>query len=165
MPVDFHNKYVKFILNIIQRYNHNKYWRRRAITVSPEVKACKLLKLYYLLYIKYIDARHNASFGTNLNSGAVFKSAPELPHGPNGIIVGHDCVIGENCMIFHQVTIAHGNVKIGDNVMLGTGAKILPNVTIGNNVKVGANCVVVESVPDNATVVMPKPRIIINESK
>jgi serine acetyltransferase len=161
MPVDFHNKYVKFILNIIQRYNHDKYWKRREITVSPECRKSRILKLYYLLYIKYIDARHNASFGTNLNSGAVFKTPPELPHGPNGIIVGHDCIIGANCKIFQQVTIAHGNVTIGDNVMLGAGAKILPNVSIGNNVKVGANCVVVESIPDNATVVLPKPRVIL----
>ena len=86
---------------------------------------------------------------------------PLLPHGPNGIIVGHDCVIGSNCRIFQQVTIAHGNVRIGNNVMIGAGAKILPNVNIGNNVKIGANCVVVEDIPDGATVVMPKPRIIL----
>lgn len=45
--------------------------------------------------------------------------------------------------------------------MLGAGSKILPNFSIGNNVKVGANCVVVESIPDNATVVLPKPRVIL----
>ena len=117
--------------------------------------------MYYLLYIKWIDAHHNASFGTNYNSGSQWISPPLLPHGPNGIIVGHDCVIGSNCKIFQQVTIAHGNVKIGNNVMIGAGAKILPNVNIGDNVKIGANCVVVEDVPDGATVVMPKPRIII----
>lgn len=164
MPIDFYNKYVRFVLNIIQRYNHDKYWRRRHKAVSPECKTPKFLKLYYLLYIKYIDARHNASFGTNLNSGARFQTPPELPHGPNGIIVGHDCIIGAHCKIFQQVTISHGNVRIGDNVMLGAGAKILPNVTIGNNVKVGANCVVVESIPDNSTVVLPKPRVIIKDS-
>lgn len=161
MPVDFNNKFVRFILNIIQKYNHDKYWRRRAVTVNPSSKVNIFTKLYFLLYIKYIDARHNASFGTNLNSGAVFAAPPTLPHGPNGIIVGHDCIVGKNCKIFQQVTIAHGNVRIGDNVMIGAGAKILPDVTIGNNVKVGANCVVVESIPDNATVVLPKPRILI----
>ncbi len=44
--------------------------------------------------------------------------------------------------------------------MLGAGAVVLPNVTIGNNVKVGANCVVVEDIPDNSTVVLSKPRVI-----
>lgn len=46
-------------------------------------------------------------------------------------------------------------------LLIGAGAKILPGVTISHNVKVGANCVVVEDVPDNATVVLPKPRIIV----
>ena len=49
---------------------------------------------------------------------------------------------------------------IGNHVMIGAGAKILPNVRIGNHVKVGANCVVVEDVPDYATVVSQKSRII-----
>ncbi len=58
-------------------------------------------------------------------------------------------------------SIANGNVRIGNNVIIGAGAKILPNVTIGNNCKIGANCVVVEDIPDNATVVLHKPRIIV----
>lgn len=49
---------------------------------------------------------------------------------------------------------------IGDYVELGAGAKVLPNVKIGNHVHIGANCVVVEDIPDNATVVLQKPRII-----
>lgn len=51
---------------------------------------------------------------------------------------------------------------IGDNVYIGAGAKIIGNVHVGNNVKIGANCVVFMDVPDNCTVVMPKPRIIRN---
>lgn len=50
---------------------------------------------------------------------------------------------------------------IGDNVMIGSNVYIAPGVHIGNNVKIGANAVVVEDIPDNATVVMQKPRIII----
>ena len=46
---------------------------------------------------------------------------------------------------------------------IGAGAKIIGSITIGDNVKVGAGCIVVMDVPDNATVVMHKPRIIINE--
>ena len=49
---------------------------------------------------------------------------------------------------------------IGDNVYIGTGAKIIGKVRIGNNVRVGANCIVTENIPDNATVVMPHPRVI-----
>lgn len=160
-PFSFSNKWGRILLYWIQHYNHKKYWKRRSIVTNPNDKTCLLLKLYYLYYIKRTDAYHNCSFGTNLNSGAYFATPPYLPHGPNGIIVGHDVVVGSNSIIYQQVTISHGRVKISDNVMLGAGAKILPNVSIGNNVKVGANCVVVEDVPNGATVVLPKSRIII----
>ena len=56
-----------------------------------------------------------------------------------------------------------GGVKIGDNCLIGAGAKILAPSNIGNNVKIGANAVVKGDIPDNATVVPQKSRIIINE--
>lgn len=157
------NPIAVILLKWIQHYDGEKYWRRRAIVVDENNTTCRLLKLYYLLWIKRVDARHNASTGVSLNTGTQFFTPPHLPHGLNGIIVGHDATIGRNCTIFQQVTIAHGGVRIGDNVVIGAGAKILPGVTIGNNAKIGANCVVVEDVPDNATVVMQKPRIIKRE--
>lgn len=160
-PFSFQNKLGRVLLSWIQHYNHEKYWKRRAIVINPNDKTYLLLKLYYLYYIKRTDAYHNCSFGTNLNSGAYFATPPHLPHGPKGIIVGHDVRIGENSIIYQQVTIAQGGVKILNNILIGAGAKILPGVSIGNNVKVGANAVVVEDVPDNATVVLPKPRIIL----
>lgn len=56
-----------------------------------------------------------------------------------------------------------GSPVIGDNCLIGAGAKIIGPVKIGNNVKIGAGCVVAVDVPDNATVVMHKPRIIIRK--
>lgn len=162
MIFSFNNKGGRYLLSIIQRYNHKKYWKRRGIVVDPYNKTPFLIKLYFLYYIKKTDSYHHCSFGTNMNAGAIFDSPPHLPHGPNGIIVGHDLHIGTNCTIYQQVTIAHGGGQIGDNVMLGAGSKILAGKNIGNNVKVGANCVIVEDIPDNATVVLPKPRIIIS---
>lgn len=160
-PFSFQSKWGKYFLSLLQHYNHQKYWTRRSVLVNPKDKTSLLLKLYYLYYIKKTDAYHHCSFGTNLNSGTIFDSPPNLPHGPNGIIVGHDLHIGTNCTIYQQVTIAHGGGHIGDNVMLGAGSKVLSGVRVGNNVKIGANCVVVENIPDNATVVLPKPRIIL----
>ena len=80
----------KAILAVIQRYNYDKYWRRRAIVSTNSNKTPLLVKLYYLYYIKKMDAYHNCSFGTDLNAGVYFVTPPHLPHGPNGIIVGHD---------------------------------------------------------------------------
>ena len=58
-----------------------------------------------------------------------------------------------------------GGGKIGDHVELGAGVKVLDKVTIGNNVHVGLNAVVIEDIPDGATVVLQRPRIITKEEK
>lgn len=83
-----------------------------------------------------------------------------------GIIVHSDAEIGENCSIGTGVIIGTrgvGNVgvpTIGNNVYIGTGAKILGKIKIGDNVKIGANAVVVTDIPDNATAVGIPARII-----
>ena len=110
-PFSFQHKLGRVLLSWIQHYNHEKYWKRRDIVINPKDKTYLLLKLYYLYYIKRTDAYHNCSFGTNLNSGAYFATPPHLPHGPKGIIVGHDVRIGANSIIYQQVTIAQGGGK------------------------------------------------------
>jgi len=57
--------------------------------------------------------------------------------------------VGANCRI--ENTIVDKNARIGNNVVIGTGAKVLGGITIGNGVKIGAGSVVVKSVPDNST--------------
>ena len=124
----------------------------------------KLLKLWYLLYIKRCDAFNKASMGTDLNHGAEFGSIPKLPHGLNGIIISPDAKIGKNCTIFHQVTIGNDYRKlenvpvVGDNVIIYPGAKIIGKVRIGNNCEIGANAVVVHDVADNSLIVAPAAR-------
>lgn len=157
----------RFMRNHVQRYNHEKYWRYRAIVTDPE-KGSKLGDLFRLYYIKCADAFNNASTGTHRNCGASFAEPPKLPHGLNGIIISHNAVIGKNCTIFHQVTIGEGKggaPTIGDNVLLGAGAKLIGGIRIGNNVKIGAGCVVAKDVPDGATVVCEAPKILIKEDR
>lgn len=152
------------IMSFIRGYNHEKYWRRRSIVVDPNNKTPLLIKLYYLWYIKRKDVKFCCFFGTNLNSGSYFEEPPHLPHGPYGIICGHNWYVGKQCTIYHQVTLAGGG-KIGDGVVFGAGSKVLKGVTIGSNVRVGANAVVIEDIPDGATVVLQRPRIITPEKK
>lgn len=153
------NLILNFIQNRVQHYNHEKYWKYRSIVVNPNSKVPKIIKIYMLFKIKKSDAFANASMGTNLNSGAVFDEPPILPHHLNGIIISYHAKIGKNCTIFQQVTISddphNSNLSaiIGDNVLIGAGAKIIGNVIIGDNVKIGANAVVVHDVPDGTTVV------------
>ena len=72
--------------------------------------------------------------------------------------------IGKNCTIIHNVTIGMRNEyafpDIGDNVFVGAGARILGGIRIGNNARIGANAVVLDDVPDGATVVGIPARVI-----
>lgn len=156
----------KILRGKVQHYNAKKYWKLRERVTNPKEKYPKILKAFWLFKIKRCDAFNNASTGVHLNYGAKFESIPRLPHGLYGIIVSHNAVIGKNCTIYHQVTIGEGNdgaPVIGDNCVIGAGAKITGGIKIGNNVKIGTNCVVAWDVPDNATVVMQKPRILLKE--
>ncbi|WP_314329846.1 DapH/DapD/GlmU-related protein [Oribacterium sinus] len=152
------------IWNWVNHFDYDKYWKMREYVCSHRAG----LKAYYYLYkLKKIDSYHISSFGTHLGfSCAKFAGRPILPHGLNGVIIANDVSIGENCTIYHQVTIAGwngGSPNIGDNVLFGAGCKVVGPVRIGNNVKIGAGCIVAIDIPDNATVVMEKPRIILQE--
>jgi serine acetyltransferase len=153
----------QWMMSVLSGYNHEKYWRRRSIVVNPLAKVNPIVKMYYLLYIKRVDYRFLCSFGTSYNAGAQFNTPPHLPHGPNGIIVGHDAKIGSNVTLFHQVTIPHGGVEIGDNTILYPGVKIIQGIKIGRNCRIGANVVVCEDIPDGATVVPQRARIILKK--
>ena len=118
---------------------------------------------------KKLMRRHNA----DIPLGTRIDGVPAFPHGLNGIFISEGAKIGRNCVIFHQVTIGSNTLAdsrgrgapiIGDNVYIGCGAKIIGNVRVGNNVRIGANCVVTRDVPDNATVVLEKLRIIVHEA-
>jgi serine O-acetyltransferase len=94
-----------------------------------------------------------------------------IDHGA-GVVIGQTTVIGNKVTIFQGVTLGGtGKEKgkrhpsIGDNVVIGAGAKILGNIKIGNNVNVGANAVVIRDVPDDSTVVGIPGRIAKKQGK
>ena len=159
-----HRGIEKLLQPFVQKYNHEKYWKMRERAVNYHGGFLeKLICTWYLYRVKRMDAFHNATTAAHLGFGAQFKGVPELPHGLNGIVLTHEAVIGKNCTIFHQVTIGGGKggaPVIGDDVMIGPGAKILGGVHIGNRVNIGANAVVVKDVPDDTTVVVDHPRMI-----
>ena len=110
-----------------------------------------------------------SGYGSWIGIESKIEDVPVFPHGMYGIFVSDGAEIGKNAVIFQQVTIGsntladsrkHGSPVIGDNVYIGSGAKIIGNIRIGNNVRIGANCIVVEDIEDNSVVVMNKPRII-----
>lgn len=88
---------------------------------------------------------------------------------PICIVIHPKTVIGDDVGIMHEVTLgsrgAYAAPIIGNNVFIGTGAKILGPVTIGDNVDIGANSVVLEDVPPNSLVVGIPGRIIENYNR
>ena len=84
---------------------------------------------------------------------------------PTDVAIGQGVEIGEDCLVFHDVTIATGPVpgcpKIGRNVDIYVGARVLGGITVGDRSMVGANCVVTKNVPDDS-VVLPAPSRVIS---
>lgn len=105
--------------------------------------------------------------GIEIHPGATIGKRLMIDHGM-GIVIGETAVIGNNCVIYHQVTLGGtGKEKlkrhptIGNNVLIGAGAKLLGPINIGDNVKIGAGSVVLKSVEKNSTVVgVPEDRVI-----
>ena len=109
--------------------------------------------------------------GIEIHPGAVIGRGFFIDHGM-GVVIGETSIIGDNVTLFQGVTLGGtGNEKgkrhptIGDNVVVGAGAKVLGNITIGDNVMVGANAVVVRDVPPNSTVVGVPGRVARQEDK
>ena len=94
-----------------------------------------------------------------IGKGTVF------PHDALGCVFHPDVKIGKNCKILHGVTMGgragyKGLPIIGDNVVIGTHAQLIGNVKIGNNSIVGAGAIVTHDVPDNVVVVGNPARIL-----
>ena len=97
--------------------------------------------------------------GIEIHPGAKIGKRLFIDHGM-GIVIGETTTIGNNCTIYHGVTLGGtGKDKfkrhpdLGNNVIIGCGAKVLGPIKIGNNVKIGANAVVLKDIPENSTVV------------
>lgn len=127
--------------------------------------------LYSLFLTIYTQRLKNQ--GSWIGSKSHIESEPIFPHGIFSIFISNGAKIGKNCIIFQQVTIGSNNLQdskgkgapcIGDNVLIGAGAKIIGNVKVGNNCRIGANAVVAKDIPDN-TVVVPLVKIITKEDR
>ena len=97
--------------------------------------------------------------GIEIHPGAKIGPGFFIDHGM-GVVIGETTEIGENVTLYQGVTLGGTGADrgkrhptLGNNVVVGAGAKVLGNIRLGNNVKVGAGSVVVHQVPDNCTVV------------
>ena len=120
-------------------------------------------KFYTIARIISQRARHKT--GSEIHPGAQIGKGLFIDHGM-GVVIGETTIIGDNCLLYQGVTLGGtGKDKgkrhptLGDNVMVGAGAKVLGPINIGNNVKVAANAVVLKDIPDNCTAVGVPARI------
>jgi serine O-acetyltransferase len=114
-------------------------------------------------------ARHFT--GIEIHPGATIGRSLFIDHGM-GVVIGETSILGDNITLYQGVTLGGtGKEKgkrhptIGNNVVVGTGAKVLGNITIGDNSYIGANAVVIKDVPPNSTVVGVPGRITKQDGK
>ncbi len=107
--------------------------------------------------------------GVEIHPGARIGPGFFIDHGM-GVVIGETTEIGKNVTIYQNVTLGGTGIQrgkrhptLGDQVVVGAGAKVLGNIKLGNNVKVGAGSVVVHSVPDHCTVVGVPAEIVRKE--
>ena len=109
--------------------------------------------------------------GVEIHPGAKIGNRFFIDHGM-GVVIGETAEIGDNVTLYHGVTlggVTWDKVKrhptLDDNVVIGSGAKILGPFTVGKGAKVGSNSVVVKEVPPSATVVGIPGRVVMQEEK
>ena len=139
----------------------------------PGLHARELHRLAHLLWQNRVPLlpRVISNFGRwvtgiEIHPGARIGSRFFIDHG-SGVVIGETSVIGNDVFLYQGVTLGGTSTRktkrhptLGDNVVVGAGAKLIGAITIGDNVKIGAGSVVVTSVPSNATVVGVPGRVV-----
>ncbi|PSB15195.1 serine O-acetyltransferase [Phormidesmis priestleyi ULC007] len=111
---------------------------------------------------------HLARFftGIEIHPGATIGIGVFIDHGM-GVVIGETAIVGDYALIYQGVTLGGTGKEsgkrhptLGENVIVGAGAKVLGNLQIGNNVRIGAGSVVLRDVPADCTVVGVPGRIV-----
>lgn len=142
-------------LKAVRKYRHaNWFYRHGMLTIA-----------------RIISQRARHKTGIEIHPGAQIGEGLFIDHGM-GVVIGETTIIGNNCLLYQGVTLGGtGKDKgkrhptLGDNVMVGAGAKVLGPINIGNNVKIAANAVVLKDIPDNCTAVGVPARIAKREGQ
>lgn len=136
-------------MNAINLYRFSNWLYQRKIPFFPLV----------IKYIIFLIFNSVIPYSTIIGKGSKFA------YGAIGVVLHSKAIIGEKVIIGQGVTIGRqldpdGIPKIGNNVYISAGARILGGITIGNNVIIGANSVVIKDVPDNCIVAGVPAKII-----
>lgn len=129
----------------------------------------KLYKIGVPFFPRFISFIMRILTGIEIHPGATIGDRFFIDHG-EGVVIGETTIIGNDVLIYQQVTLG-GTGKdlgkrhptVGDGVIIGAGAKVLGNITIGNHSRIGAGSVVIDDVPEHATVVGIPGKIVIQK--
>lgn len=119
-----------------------------------------------LFLARWISQRAKRRTGVEIHPAAEIGRRLVIDHG-TGIVIGATTVIGDDCLLYQGVTLGgtgtgHGkrHPTLGNNIMVGCGAKILGPFKVGDNARIAANSVVLREVPPNSTVVGVPGRVV-----
>lgn len=108
---------------------------------------------------RWVSQHAKRRTGVEIHPAAVIGRRLVIDHGA-GVVIGATAVIGDDCLLYQGVTLGGTGVckgkrhpTLGNNVMVGCGAKVLGPFTVGDNARIAANSVVLREVPPNSTVV------------
>ncbi|AGK57835.1 serine O-acetyltransferase [Hyphomicrobium denitrificans 1NES1] len=114
----------------------------------------------------YLQSQGSRFFSVDIHPAARFGQGIMLDHA-TGFVVGETAVVGDNCSFLHAVTLGGSgketgdrHPKIGDDVLVGAGAKILGNIKVGSCSRIAAGSVVLSDVPPNVTVAGVPAKIV-----
>ena len=127
------------------------------------------IKLFFLA--RLISKIGRFFTGIEINPGATIGKRFFIDHGL-GVVIGETAIIGNDVLLYQGSTLGGTGIvqgkrhpTIGNNVVIGAGAKVLGNIVIGDNSYIGANAVVIKDVPPNSTVVGVPGRITKQDGK
>lgn len=136
----------------------------RAVRMYRRAHWCYTHKLFFLA--RLISQRCVRKTNIEIHPGATIGRRFAIDHG-TGVVIGETAVIGDDCMLYQGVTLGgtgkdHGkrHPTLGNNVMVGAGAKILGPFTVGDNSNVAAGSIVLSEIPPNCTAVGIPARIV-----
>lgn len=148
------------------------------LTTYPGLHALLFHRLAHALWRRRLFwiARTISNFsrfltGIEIHPGATVGRRFFIDHGM-GVVIGETAVIGDDCTLYHGVTLGgtswdrgKRHPTLGNDVVVGAGAKVLGPLEIADGVRIGSNAVVVKSVPRNATVIGVPGRLVNRQKK
>lgn len=148
------------------------------LLLYPGVKAVRNHRRAHWFYkhnmvfiARLISQRSRRRTGIEIHPGATIGRRLVIDHGM-GIVIGETAEIGDDCLIYHGVTlggtgkdVGKRHPTIGDNVLIGTGAKVLGPIKVGSGSRIAANSVVLSEIPPNSTAVGVPAKVVRKDGK